>query len=67
MTKMAAIPIYGKMPLKILFPGTRGTITKKHGMKQKGLHHIIVCSSYDPVLNPDLFFGKVKFWNLNFT
>ena len=31
MTKMATMP-YGKIPLKILLPGTRGTIARKHGM-----------------------------------
>ena len=28
-TKMAALLVYGKFPLKILLPGTRGTITRK--------------------------------------
>ena len=32
MNKMAAMPVYGKTPLKTLFPGTRGTITRKVGM-----------------------------------
>ena len=32
MTKMAAMPIYGKNPLKIFFPGTSGTISMKLGM-----------------------------------
>ena len=33
MTKMAAMPIYGKNPLKIFFSGTTGPISTKLGMK----------------------------------
>ena len=50
MTKMPAMPVYGKIPLEIFFPGTRGTITKKFGKKHQGLHPIIVRLSYDPGL-----------------
>ena len=32
MTKMAAMPIYGKNPSKILFSGTSGPISMKLGM-----------------------------------
>ena len=32
MTKMAVMLVYGIIPLKILFPGTRGKITRKLGM-----------------------------------
>ena len=32
MSKMAAIPVYGKNPLKINSPGTRGMITRILGM-----------------------------------
>ena len=32
MTKMAAIPIYGKNPSKIYFPATGGPISTKLGM-----------------------------------
>ena len=32
MTKMAALPIYGKNPLKIFFPGTGRRISTKLGM-----------------------------------
>ena len=31
-TKMAAMPIYGKNPSKIFFSGTGGPISMKHGM-----------------------------------
>ena len=55
MTKMAGMPLYGKFPFIILFPGTRGTITWKVGMKHQGLHPMIVCSSYDPGLTLTYF------------
>ena len=32
MSKMAAIPVYGKISLKILYPGTRGMITRILGI-----------------------------------
>ena len=48
MTKMAAIPIYGKNPSKILFSGTGGPISTKLGMKHRGFLSIIVYSNDDP-------------------
>ena len=33
LTKMAAMSIYGKNPIKIFFPGTSGLISIKLGMK----------------------------------
>ena len=48
MTKMAAMPIYGKNPLKIFFSGTGRPISTKLGMKHWGLQHIIICSNDDP-------------------
>ena len=35
MTKMAAMPIYGKNPSKIFFSGTTGPISTKLGMKHQ--------------------------------
>ena len=35
MTKMAAMPIYGKNPSKIFFSGTTGPISTKLGMKHR--------------------------------
>ena len=35
MTKMAAMPIYGKNPSKIFFSGTGGPISKKFGLKHR--------------------------------
>ena len=65
MTKMAAIPVYGKIPLKILFPGTRGIITRILGMKHQGLQPIIVCSSYYPGLTLT-YFWQGQILGLNF-
>ena len=47
MTKMAAMPIYGKNPLKI-FSVTGRQISTKLGMWHWGLLPIIVCSNDDP-------------------
>ena len=47
MTKMAAMLIYGKNPLKIFISGTGGLISKKLGMKHWGLLPIIVYSNDD--------------------
>ena len=32
MTKMATMPIYNKIPIRIFFSGTGGTISTKRGM-----------------------------------
>ena len=48
MTKMAAMPIYGKNPFKIFFSGTGRLISKKLGMWYWGLLPIIVSSNDDP-------------------
>ena len=47
MTKMAAMPIYGKNPSKI-FSGTGRPISTKLGMKHRGLKLIKDCSNDDP-------------------
>ena len=41
MTKMAAMPVYGKIkkPLKIFFSRTRSTMILKFGMHYQGLKH----------------------------
>ena len=39
MTKMAAMPIYGKNTLKVFFSGTTGQISMKLGMKHWGLEY----------------------------
>ena len=48
MTKMAAMPIYGKNPLEISFSRTGGPISMKLGMLHRGLQPIIVYSNDDP-------------------
>ena len=55
MTKMAAMPTYGKNPLKIFFSGTGRPISMKHGMKHRGLQPIIVCSNDDPLVTLTYF------------
>ena len=50
MTKMAAKPIYGINTLKILFPGTCGSISMKLGIKHQRFKLIIFCSTDNPVL-----------------
>ena len=50
MTKMAAMPIYGKTPSKIpvFFFGTGRSISTKLGMEHQGLLPTIVYSNDDP-------------------
>ena len=50
MTKMTAMPIYGKNTLKIFFPGTTGPIFMKLSMKYQLPQAIIICANYVPVL-----------------
>ena len=47
MTKMAAMPIYGKNPSKFFFSGTTGPISTKLGMKHWGLEYYNVFINYD--------------------
>ena len=56
MIKMAAMPIYGKNPLKFFFSGTTGQISTELGMKHWGLEY------YNVFINHDLylFYGKVN-------
>ena len=58
MTKMAAMPIYGKKIKKI--SGTKRAMTLKLGMQHRVLEYYQVCSNDDWV-DLDLFYGKVKF------
>ena len=50
MTKMAAMPIYGKNPSKMFFSRTGGLISKKLGMKHRGLKYYNVYINHDPVM-----------------
>ena len=49
MTKMAAMPIYGKNPSKI-FSRTGGLISTKLGMKYLWLKYFNVYINHDPVM-----------------
>ena len=50
MTKMAAMPIYGKNPLKIFFSRTRKPMTLGLGIWHWGCWAYQVCSNNDPRL-----------------
>ena len=58
MTKMAAMPIYGKNPSKIFFSRTGGSISKKLGMKHRWLKHYIVYINHDPVMTLTYFMAR---------
>ena len=49
MTKMAAMPIYGKNPSKIFFSRTGGLISTKLGMKHRWVKNYNVYINHDPV------------------
>ena len=49
MTKMAAMPIYGKNPSKTFFSDR--LISRKLGMKQRWLKYSNVYINHDPVMN----------------
>ena len=55
MTKMAAMPIYGKTPAKIFFSRTSGLISTKLGMKHRWLKHNNVYINHDPVMTLTCF------------
>ena len=50
MTKMTAMPIYGKNTLKIFLPGTTELILMKLCMKHQRPYPFILCSNHDPWL-----------------
>ena len=55
MTKMAAMPIYGKTPSKIFFSGTGGPISKKLDMKHRWLKYYNVYINHDPAVTLTYF------------
>ena len=55
MTKMAAMPIYGKSTLEIFFPGATGLILMELYMKHQRPKPIIVYTNYDPRLTLTYF------------
>ena len=58
MTKMAAMPIYGKNPSKIFFSRTGGPISTKLGMKHRWLKHYNVYINHDPVMTLTYFTAR---------
>ena len=55
MTKMAAMPIYGKNPSKTLFARTGGLMSKKLGMKHRWLKYYNVYINHDTVMTLTFF------------
>ena len=55
MTKMAAMPIYGKNPSKIFFSRTSEQISTKLGLKHRCLKHYNVYINHDPVMTLTYF------------
>ena len=60
MTKMAAMPIYGKNTLKIFFPGTTGLILMKLCMKYQRPKSFVICANYDPWLTLTYFTARLN-------
>ena len=62
MTKMAAMPIYGKNPSKIFFSESGGPISKKLGMKHHWLKfkYYNLYINHDPVVTLTFFYDKVN-------
>ena len=58
MTKMAAMPIYGKKPYKIFYSGTGGPITKKFRMKHRWLKYYNVYINHYPVVTLTYFMTR---------
>ena len=59
-TKMAAMPIYGKNPSKIFVSRTGGPISTKLGMKHRWLKHYNVYINPVTLYDLNLFYGKVN-------
>ena len=62
MTKMAAMPIYGKNPSKIFYSGTGGPISKKLRMNHQWLkyynEHVYI--NHDPVMTLTYFMTRSR-------
>ena len=58
MTKMAAMPIYGKNPSKIFFSRTGGSISMKLCMKHRWLKYTNVYINHDPVMTLTYWQGQ---------
>ena len=57
MTKMAAMPIYGKNPSKIIFSETNRLISRKLGVRHRWLKYSNVYRTCDDL---DKVYGKVN-------
>ena len=55
MTKLAAMPIYGKNLKKTFFSGTKRPMSLKLGMQHRVLEYYQVCSNDDPGLTLTYF------------
>ena len=66
MTKIAAMPIYGKFFLKIFFSRTRSPMILKLGMKHQGLKLNKVYINDDPGLTLTYFTARSNLVNLAF-
>ena len=58
MTKMAAIPIFGKNPSKIFFSETNGLISMKLGVKHGWLKYYNVYINHDPLMTLIQFMAR---------
>ena len=58
MTKMAAMPIYGKNLNKIFFPRTKRSMTLKLGMQHRVLEYYQICSNDDHELTLTYFTAR---------
>ena len=67
MTKMAAMPIYGKNPSRIFFSGTGGPISTKLGMKHLCLKYYNTFINQDPAMTLTYFTARSILETLAFT
>ena len=58
MTKMAAMPIYGKNPSKITFSETNRLISRKLGVRHRWLMYSNVYINHDPVMTLTKFMAR---------
>ena len=58
MTKMAAMPIYGKNPSKIIFSETNRLISRKLGVRHQWLKYSNVYINHDPVMTLTKFMAR---------
>ena len=59
MTKMAAMAINGKNPLKIFFPNTRRPMILKLGMKHQAMELFKVYINHDPGMKLTFFMARL--------